>query len=52
MGVRCGIKTFYDRLKTRLALEHFTGTTVEAVTQDFFATILLSGLESILIQDA
>lgn len=50
--LRWGIETFYDRLKTRLALEHFTGTTVEAVTQDFFATILLSGLESVLIQDA
>jgi len=51
-GLRWGIETLYDRLKTRLALEHFTGTTVEAVTQDFSATIFLSGLESILIQDA
>ena len=51
-GLRWGIETFYDRLKTRLALEHFSGTTVEAVRQDVFATIFLSGLESILIQDA
>ena len=51
-GLRWGIETFYDRLKTRLAVEHFTGTSVEAVKQDVFATIFLSGLEMILIQDA
>lgn len=49
---RWGVETFYDRVKNRLNLEHFSGTTVEAVKQDFYATLFISGLESILIQDA
>lgn len=35
-------------LKTRLTLENFTGLGVEAVKQDFYATLHLSGLESVL----
>lgn len=45
---RWGIETFYGLLKTRLTLENFTGLGVEAVKQDFYATIYLSGLESVL----
>ncbi|MFI3120542.1 MAG: IS4 family transposase, partial [Methylococcaceae bacterium] len=49
---RWGIETFYGLLKTRLTLENFTGLGVEAVKQDFYATIYLSGLESILTGSA
>jgi len=49
---RWGIETFFDRIKNRLELQHFTGKTVESVMQDFFATIFISGLESILTDDA
>lgn len=48
---RWGIETFYGTIKTRLALENFTGTSTESVRQDFFATIFLSGLESLLTED-
>jgi hypothetical protein len=51
-GLRWGVETFYDRVKNRLNLEHFSGKTVEAVKQDFYATLFISGLESILIHDA
>ncbi len=47
--LRWGAETFYDLLKNRLQLEHFTGKTVESVKQDFFAAIYLSGLETLLI---
>jgi hypothetical protein len=47
---RC--ETFYGILKTRLNLEHFSGKTVESVYQDFYATVFLTGLESILIEDS
>lgn len=40
-------ETFYGRLKGRLDLEHFSGETVEAVGQDFFALLLLSNVESV-----
>jgi hypothetical protein len=44
---RWGQETFYGRLKGRLDLEHFSGETVEAVAQDFFALLLLSNVESV-----
>ena len=50
--LRWGSETFYDLLKTRLQLENFTGYTVEAVKQDFYATVYLTGLESILTAPA
>lgn len=51
-SLRWGIETFYGILKTRLALENFTGTSIESVKQDFFATLYLTGMESILTADA
>lgn len=51
-SLRWGEETFYDLLKNRLTLENFSGKTVEAVKQDFYATIYLSGLESLLTQSA
>ncbi len=50
--LRWGVETFYGLLKTRLELENFTGQGVEAVRQDFHATVYLSGLESILTDSA
>ena len=49
---RWGIETFYGLIKTRLELENFTGIGAEAVKQDFFSTVYLSGLESILTESA
>ena len=49
---RWGQETFYGRLKGRLDLEHCSGTTVEAVEQDFHATVLLSNVESVVIGPA
>ncbi len=49
---RWGVETFYGIIKGRLSLENFTGKTPEAVKQDFYATILLSGMESLLTSEA
>ncbi len=49
---RWGIESFYGLIKTRLELENFTGIGVEAVRQDFFSTLYLSGLESLLTETA
>ncbi len=51
-GLRWGIENFYGVLKTRLALENFTGIGVEAILQDFYATVYLTGLETLLTADA
>ena len=47
-----GVETFFGKVKGRLTLENFTGKTVESVLQDFWYTIFLSNLESILTQYA
>ena len=49
---RWGQETYYARLKGRLDLEHCSGKTVEAVEQDFAATVLLSNVESVVIGPA
>jgi hypothetical protein len=49
---RWGHETFYGTMKGRLDLENFSGQTVEAVRQDFFATLLLCNLESALTEPA
>jgi len=50
-AMRWGIEGFYGILKTRLNLENFTGKTAESVYQDFYSTIYLSGIESLLTAD-
>ena len=49
---RWGVETFYGTIKDRLALENFTGKTAESVKQDFYSTIFISNLETILTDDA
>ena len=50
--LRWGIETFFGVLKTRLALENFSGYSPEAIRQDFFVAIYLTGAETILTEDA
>jgi len=49
---RWGIETYYGRLKGRLELEHCSGLTVEAVEQDFQASVLLANIESVIVGPA
>lgn len=49
---RWGVETYFDLLKNRLNLENFTGKTSESVRQDFYATILISNLETIYTREA
>ena len=50
--LRWGVETFFGKIKGRLNLENFTGKSLESVLQDFWATILLSNLETIVTADA
>lgn len=47
---RWGIETFYEIIKNRLSLENFTGLSSLAIKQDFYATIFISNLETLLTQ--
>jgi len=51
-NLRWGVETLFDVLKVRLSLENFSGKTAEAVRQDFYAAIFLTGLESLLTRQA
>lgn len=50
--LRWGIESKYMELKSRLELESFTGACPISVEQEFFITMLLSNLSSILKADA
>lgn len=50
-SLRWGVETFYAKIKGRLALENFTGKTVESIYQDFWSTIFISNLETIMTED-
>jgi len=49
-GSRWNQETFYFLMKSRLELENFSGQTAEAIRQDFFSTLLLCNLETILTE--
>ena len=49
--LRWGVETFFSKLKSRLSLENFTGKTAESVKQDFWSSVLISNLETIMTQD-
>jgi hypothetical protein len=49
-GSRWNQETFYFLMKSRLDLENFSGQTAESIRQDFYSTLLLSNLETILIE--
>lgn len=51
-NLRWGVETLYDVVKNRLSLENFSGKTAHAVLQDFHATLFITGLESLLTQEA
>jgi hypothetical protein len=51
-GKRWGIETNYDLMKNALEFENFTGDTDRAIQQDFYATIYIINLASVMIIDA
>jgi len=50
--MRWGVETNISIQKNILQLESFSGLTVHAVLQDFYATVMITNLHSILIKDA
>lgn len=50
-GLRWGVEGFFNLIKGRLCLENFTGKTVESIKQDFWSTILISNIETVLTSE-
>lgn len=49
--LRWGVEGFFDLVKNRLNLENYTGKSLESVYQDFWSTILISNLETLLTEE-
>jgi len=50
--MRWGVETNISLQKNILQLESFSGLTVQSVLQDFYATVIMVNLHSVLIKDA
>lgn len=50
--MRWGIETIYDHLKNQMEIENFSGRTILAIEQDFYASILMANFQSLIIRDA
>ena len=48
---RWKIETYYDELKNKLKVEHFTGYSDRAIRQDFYTAILISNIQSLIVND-
>jgi len=49
--LRWSVETFYDELKNKLKVEHFTGYSPVSIQQDFFCAIFISNLQSVIVND-
>ncbi|TGV00210.1 IS4 family transposase [Flavivirga rizhaonensis] len=48
---RWKVETYYDELKNKLKAEHFTGYSNRAIQQDFHTAILVSNIQSLIVND-
>jgi predicted mannosyl-3-phosphoglycerate phosphatase (HAD superfamily) len=48
---RWGVETKYDVLKNKMQIENFSGDSIKVIQQDFFATILLANIASLIEED-
>lgn len=48
---RWGIETFYDRLKNKLKVEHFSGYSNESIQQDFYAALFVSNIQTLIVSE-
>ncbi len=47
--LRWGIETFYDELKNKVKIEHFSGYSQHCILQDFYAALFVSNLQSLIV---
>ncbi len=48
---RWKIETFYDELKNKLKMGHFSGYSPQSIYQDFYSTLFVSNIQSLLIRE-
>lgn len=48
---RWGVETFYDELKNKLKVEHFSGYSKQSILQDFYAALFVSNIQTLVQSD-
>ena len=48
---RWGVETFYDELKNKLKLEHFSGYSNQSIQQDFKAALFVSNVQTLIVSE-
>lgn len=48
---RWGVETYYDELKNKLKVEHFSGYSNNTIQQDFNAAIFISNIQSLIVNE-
>lgn len=46
---RWGVETFYDQLKNKLKVEHFSGYSNLSILQDFYAALFISNVQTLIV---
>lgn len=47
--LRWGVETFYDELKNKLKVEHFSGYSDTTIRQDLYCAVFISNLQSVIV---
>ena len=47
--LRWGIETFYDELKNKIKVEHFSGYSSHSIQQDFYTALFVSNVQSLIV---
>lgn len=47
--LRWGVETFYDELKNKIKIEHFSGYSEHCILQDFYAALFVSNVQSLIV---
>lgn len=48
---RWGVETFYDQLKNKLKVEHFSGYSNQSILQDFYAALFISNVQTLIVAE-
>lgn len=48
---RWGVETFYDELKNKLKVEHFSGYSNQSILQDFKAALFVSNIQTLIVSE-
>lgn len=48
---RWGVETFYDELKNKLKVEHFSGYSNQSILQDFYTALFISNIQTLIVSE-